>query len=178
MTCSIRCSMEKEKAGMQSYCLVNATTELTPTPTLSSNCLASKRGRSRVLVACRDGVVDIDLNARVSGLVCSREGDKVRRRRATTACDINLSARKVELSATDAPRIVERDVFVPHQVLSGGDTRGNLDVVVCGTYLLVSIRMTNSDLILVTYLTKSAENRTWAAQHRCETRQRQSGPMC
>jgi hypothetical protein len=100
------------------------------------------------------------LDARVSGFVRPWEGDEVRRRRAAAARDIDLCARKVELSATHAPSIVERDVFVSHQVLSGGDTRRDLDIVVCGTFESVSIRMTTNNDFLETYSTTSAESRT------------------
>ena len=67
---------------------------------VTSTMLASEGGRSRVSVAGRNRVVDVDEDARVSVLVSAWESDKVLGRRAAATRDLKLCTRQIELGAT------------------------------------------------------------------------------
>lgn len=91
--------------------------------------LACEGRRAGVGVACRDRVVDVDLDTRVGSLVRARERDEVRGRLAATASNLKLSARQVELGSAYALSSVDGDVLVTHQVFSRCNALRDLDVV-------------------------------------------------
>lgn len=95
--------------------------------------LAGEGLRSRVNVAGRDGVVDVDQDARVGGLVSTRERSKIRGRRASTTRHVELSARQVELCASYTSSSVDSDVLVAHQVLARRNALGDRNIVVGGS---------------------------------------------
>ncbi|TLD27075.1 hypothetical protein PspLS_05235 [Pyricularia sp. CBS 133598] len=91
---------------------------------------ARERIRAGTLVVSRDGVVDVDEQAGVAGVVHARDGDHARRRcrRARPARDGDLRARDVQLGAADGARAVQRDVLDAEQVVAAGDALGDRDV--------------------------------------------------
>jgi hypothetical protein len=95
--------------------------------------LASKSIRARVLVASRNGIVNVNQNPRIRRAVRSRESHEVLRCRATPSRNIDLRAGEIKLGAALAASRVERNVLVAHQVLARCDARGDLDIVVGGT---------------------------------------------
>jgi hypothetical protein len=101
--------------------------------------LASEGGRSRVSVACRNRVVDVDEDARVSVLVSTWESDKVLGHRAATTRDLKLCTRQIELGAALALGNVQGNVFVAHQVIARSNALGDGDVVVGSTCEFVRI---------------------------------------
>lgn len=91
--------------------------------------LASESRRAGVSVACRDRVVDVDLNTRVGSLVRARERDEVRWRLAAAASNLKLCTGQVELGSTYALSSVDGDVLVAHQVFARCNALRDLDVV-------------------------------------------------
>jgi hypothetical protein len=81
---------------------------------------------ARVDVSAHLGV-DIDENAWVSVLVCARQRH-TSRDCATTACNGDLVARRVELGSVESASDVQGDDFGAQQIVAWGDVRGDLDV--------------------------------------------------
>jgi hypothetical protein len=100
--------------------------------------LAGEGRRTRVDIAGRNRVVDVDKNSWVGSLVGTRESSQVGRRLGAASGDLELGTAEVELGSTGALSDVKTDVLVAHQVLSGGNAGRDLDVVVCGACILVS----------------------------------------
>jgi hypothetical protein len=101
--------------------------------TINNQSLASECLWPRVCVAGWDGVVDVDQDTGVGGLVSTGESNQVRGCRAATSGNIELSTRQVELSATLASSGMKSNVLVAHQVLARRDALWDRDVVVGGS---------------------------------------------
>lgn len=90
--------------------------------------LAGLDRRTRRRVAGRHGVVDVDHDAGVGGLVGAGERDAVPRvPGAGAAADADLRARDVELRAAGAAGAVQRDVLGTQQVLAVLQAAGDGD---------------------------------------------------
>jgi len=103
--------------------------------------LAAEDIRARILVRCRNGIVDVDLDTRVIGLISTREGDLVRRVSAAAASDSQLSTGEVELGTTWAAGAVQGNMLSAEQIVSGPDTPGDGDrerALACGWGICVS----------------------------------------
>ena len=74
--------------------------------------------RSRVDVACRNRVVDVDQNSRVARLVGTRECHEVGGSLASATRDLNLCTGEVELCASRALSDVQSNVLISHEVLA------------------------------------------------------------
>jgi hypothetical protein len=101
--------------------------------------LTSEGSRPRVDIAGRNRVVDVDQNSWVASLVGTREGYQVGSRLGAASSDLELGTAKVELRSTGALGDVETNVLVAHEVLSWGNAGRDLDVVVCGACIFVSL---------------------------------------
>lgn len=88
--------------------------------------LARENRRARSRVGSRNGVVNVDHQTGIRGLISAREGDESRGRLATTPRDGELGAGHVGLGASGGAGAVERDVLDAEQVVAGGDARGDL----------------------------------------------------
>lgn len=74
--------------------------------------------RTRGLVVCGDGVVDVNKDTGIASLVRAGEADERRRAAAATVVDLDLRAGDVELGAAGAAGAVEGDVLRAQQVLA------------------------------------------------------------
>ena len=81
---------------------------------------------ARVNVSAQLGV-DVDENAWVSVLVCTRERN-ASWARAAAACNGDLVARRVELGPVETASDVQSDDFGTQQVVARSDVGGDLDV--------------------------------------------------
>lgn len=87
---------------------------------------ASVDSWARVDVSAQLGV-DVDENAWVSVLVCAWERH-ASWARATTACDGDLVAGRVELGSIEPASDVQGNDFGTQQVIAWGDVGGDLDI--------------------------------------------------
>jgi hypothetical protein len=97
--------------------------------------LAAEDTRTRVLIRCRNRVVDVDLDTGVIRLISTWEGDLVRRISAAAASDSQLSTRNVELGTTRGAGAVQSNMLSAEQIVSGPDTPGDGDresALACG----------------------------------------------
>lgn len=90
-----------------------------------ANALACEGSRAGVCVVRGLGVVDVDQDTGVGGLVRARERNQVLGLGATATRHGKLSARQVELGTTAALGDVQGDLLVPHQVFASREARGN-----------------------------------------------------
>jgi len=90
---------------------------------------ACSDSRPGVDVARRHGVVQVELDAGVGGLVRAGERDQAGRPDGPGAArDADLRAREVELRAPDGGRAVQGDVLHAEEVLAVCDAGGDADV--------------------------------------------------
>lgn len=101
---------------------------LTTKPKAQPSCSAHQRITTGGLIVGRNGVVDVDHEARVGGRVGAREGQQTRAGRAGAAGDADLGARDVQLGAAGRAGRVQADVLEAHEVLAVGDAAGDGDL--------------------------------------------------
>jgi hypothetical protein len=90
--------------------------------------LARQRRRPGGLVVGGHGVVDVDDEAGVVGLVHAGDRDQAGRERALAAGNVQLRARNVQLRPADGVGAVQADVLDAEEVVAVGDACGDLDI--------------------------------------------------
>ena len=81
--------------------------------------------RTRGLVVCGDGVVDVNKDTGIASLVRAGEADERRRAAAATVVDLDLRAGDVELGTAWVGGSVDGDVLGTEKVVAGRERLGN-----------------------------------------------------